>query len=67
VELDEPSNRVIGCALEVHRALEPGLLEPASGRRLARERALARNPFPLRARLPFNTQLLDHGIKRLAP
>lgn len=27
IEFDELSNRVIGCALEVHRNLGPGLLE----------------------------------------
>jgi GxxExxY protein len=27
MEFDELSNRVIGCALEVHRELGPGLLE----------------------------------------
>ena len=29
MEFDEISNRVIGCALEVHRVLGPGLLESA--------------------------------------
>jgi GxxExxY protein len=29
LEFDEISNRVIGCALEVHRVLGPGLLESA--------------------------------------
>ena len=29
VEFDELSNRVIGCAIEVHRQLGPGLLESA--------------------------------------
>jgi GxxExxY protein len=29
MEFDELSNRVIGCALEVHRVLGPGLLESA--------------------------------------
>jgi hypothetical protein len=28
MEFDELSNRVIGCALKVHRELGPGLLEP---------------------------------------
>ena len=27
MEFDELSNRVIGCAIEVHRELGPGLLE----------------------------------------
>ncbi len=28
MEFDELSNRVIGYAIEVHRELDPGLLEP---------------------------------------
>ncbi len=28
MELNELSNRVIGYAIEVHRGLDPGLLEP---------------------------------------
>ncbi len=40
VEFDEPSKRVIGCAIEVHRALGPGLLESAYEQCLGRELAL---------------------------
>ena len=29
MKFDEVSNKVIGCAIEVHRALGPGLLESA--------------------------------------
>ena len=29
MDFDELSNRVIGCAIEVHRPLGPGLLESA--------------------------------------
>ena len=35
MEFDELSNRVIGCAIEVHRALGPGLLESTYGQCLA--------------------------------
>jgi hypothetical protein len=41
VEFDELSNQVIGCAIEVHRALGPGLLESAYEQCLARELSLA--------------------------
>ena len=41
MEFDDLSHRVIGCAIEVHRALGPGLLESAYEQCLAHE--LARN------------------------
>jgi GxxExxY protein len=37
MEFDDLSNRVIGCAIEVHRQLEPGLLESAYEQCLAHE------------------------------
>jgi GxxExxY protein len=37
MEFDQLSNRVIGCALEVHKALGPGLLESAYEQCLAHE------------------------------
>ena len=37
MEFDELSNRVIGCAINVHRELGPGLLESAYEQCLARE------------------------------
>ena len=37
MEFDELSNRVIGCAIEVHRVLGPGLLESSYKQRLAYE------------------------------
>lgn len=37
MEFDELSNRVIGCAIEVHRALGPGLLESTYEQCLAHE------------------------------
>jgi len=37
MEFDELSNRVIGCAIEVHRFLGPGLLESAYEQCLAYE------------------------------
>jgi len=41
MEFDDLSNRVIGCAIEVHRHLGPGLLESAYEQCLAHE--LSRN------------------------
>ena len=38
MEFDDLSNRVIGCAIEVHRFLGPGLLESAYEQCLAYER-----------------------------
>ena len=43
---------MIGCALEVHRALGPGLLESAYEQCLAHELSLARVPFKLQHPLP---------------
>ena len=37
MEFDDLSNRVIGCSIEVHRALGPGLLESAYEQCLAHE------------------------------
>ena len=37
MEFDELSNRVIGCAIEVHRVLGPGLLESTYEQCLAHE------------------------------
>jgi hypothetical protein len=38
-EFEELSHRVIGCAIEVHRILGPGLLESSYQRCLSRGRA----------------------------
>lgn len=59
MEFDELSNRVIGCALEVHKTLGPGLLESTYEQCLARELALAGIAFRLQASLPVNYK----GIK----
>ena len=52
MEFDPLSKTVIGCALEVHRALGPGLLESAYEQCLAHELSLARIPFKLQHPLP---------------
>jgi len=49
VKFDDMSNRVIGCAIEVHRQLGPGLLEPAHEQCLSYELN--------QAGIPFQTQL----------
>ena len=57
-ERDPLTQKVIGCAIEVHRYLGPGLLESAYEQCLAHELALAGLAF-------FNVVLLKHGIRRL--
>lgn len=44
MDFDILSNRVIGCAIEVHRELGPGLLESAYEKCLAYEPGQAGNP-----------------------
>jgi hypothetical protein len=45
VIFDELSNKVLGCAIEVHRELGPGLLESTYEQCLAYELNLAKIPF----------------------
>ena len=47
MEFDALSHRVIGCAIEVHRALGPGLLEPTYEPCLAHELRLNGISFQL--------------------
>ncbi|MFO1065051.1 MAG: GxxExxY protein [Pirellulales bacterium] len=65
MEFDELSNRVIGCAIEVHRHLGPGLLESAYEQCLANE--LSRNSIAFQLQLPQPVQykgvLLDCGYR----
>lgn len=56
---DELSKRVIGCALEVHKNLGPGLLESTYEQCLAHELKCAGIPFMLQHPLPVNY----NGIK----
>ncbi len=65
MEFDELSNRVIGCAIEVHRALGPGLLESAYEQCLAREFSLADIAFEVQAPLPveYKDVHLDCGYR----
>ena len=71
MEFDELSRKVIGCAIEVHRRLGPGLLESTYRQCLARELSHAAIPFQMEVPLPvrYKEVLLDvtklqNGIKR---
>ena len=59
MEFDELSNKVIGCALEVHRNLGPGLLESTYEQCLAHEMKVADMRFKLQHPLPVEYK----GIK----
>jgi len=50
--LNETTEAIIGAAIEVHRALGPGLLESAYEECLCRELALRRVPFERQRQLP---------------
>jgi len=65
VEFDKLSNKVIGCAIEVHKALGPGLLESAYEQCLARELGLAHIPFEVQKPLPVEYKgiMLDCGYR----
>ena len=52
MKFDELSNKVIGCAIEVHRELGPGLLESTYEQCLAYELTEAKIPFTLQVELP---------------
>ena len=59
MKLDELSKSVIGCAIDVHRNLGPGLLESTYEQCLAHELNYAEIPFVLQNPLPVNYK----GIK----
>ena len=65
IKFDELSNRVIGCALEVHRNLGPGLLESTYEQCLAHEFRLVELPFKLQYPLPveYKGVKLDCGYR----
>ena len=54
MERDPLTRSVIGCAIEVHRALGPGLLESTYEQCLARELDIQGIPFELQAPLPVD-------------
>jgi len=65
MEFDELSNRVIGCALEVHRELGPGLLESTYEQCLAHELKLNGIRFELQHPLPvkYKSVRLECGYR----
>jgi len=65
MEFDELSNRVIGCALEVHRELGPGLLESTYEQCLAHELKLNGIRFKLQHPQPveYKGLRLDCGYR----
>jgi GxxExxY protein len=65
MEFDELSRRVIGCAIEVHRNLGPGLLESTYRQCLGCELSQAGIPFQMEVPLPvrYKEMLLDCGYR----
>ena len=65
MKFDELSNQVIGCALEVHRNLGPGLLESTYEQCLAYELKAAGMRFKLQHPLPveYKNIKLDCGYR----
>ena len=64
MEFSELSNRVIGCAIEVHRELGPGLLESTYEQCLAHELKLNGIEFMLQHTLPveFKGMRINYGL-----
>jgi len=65
MEFDELSNRVIGCAIEVHRELGPGLLESTYEQCLAHELSKNNISFKLQHPLPviYKSVRIDCGYR----
>ena len=65
IEFSELSNKVIGCAIEVHKALGPGLLESAYQQCLCHELRLNQIDFEIEKPLPVNFKgcQLDCGYR----
>ena len=65
MKFDELSNKVIGCAIEVHRQLGPGLLESTYEQCLAYELNQANIPFKLQVEMPvkYKEIRLDCGYR----
>ena len=65
MEFDELSRNVIGCAIEVHRNLGPGLLESTYRQCLGFELSEAGIPFQMELPLPvrYKDVLLDCGYR----
>jgi GxxExxY protein len=65
MEFDELSRSVIGCAIEVHRNLGPGLLESTYRQCVACELSHAGIPFQMELPIPvrYKDVLLDCGYR----
>ena len=65
MDFDELAQNVIGCAIEVHRNLGPGLLESSYRQCLACELSHACIPFQMELPLPvrYKDLLLDCGYR----
>jgi GxxExxY protein len=65
MEFNDLSNRVIGCAIEVHRHLGPGLLESAYERCMAYELTCRNIAFQLQVAQPvrYKEVMLDCGYR----
>jgi GxxExxY protein len=65
MEFDELSRSVIGCAIEVHRTLGPGLLESTYRQCLGYELSRAQIRFQMEVPLPvrYKDVLLDCGYR----
>jgi GxxExxY protein len=65
MEIDELTERVIGCAIEVHRTLGPGLLESTYQQCFARELSLNGINFKIEHPLPveYKGVQLDCGYR----
>ena len=63
--INKVTHRIIGCALEVHRALGPGLLESTYEACLAREMQIADVPFVRQWPIPihYRGSTLDCGYR----
>ncbi len=61
MEFDPLSQRVLGCAIEVHRALGPGLLETVYEKALAQELTDAGLQFAAQVQLPVIYKGRDLG------
>ncbi len=65
MKFDWLSNKVIGCAIEVHRQLGPGLLESAYQQCLAHEMAINEIKFEIEKSIPveYKGTRLDCGYR----
>lgn len=65
MEFSELSHRVIGCAIEIHRTLGPGLLESTYEQCLAHELSLHGTHFKIQHPLPvqYKGVLIDCGYR----